>query len=873
MTRPNSWLRLLVVVLALTPASDMLTAQTVPSKTTVSSPETFFGFQMGADRKMARWDKMVEYYKLLEKQSPKVKVVDMGPSTMGNPFLLVVISSPANLAKLEQLRAINLKLSDPRGIPEAEIKKLVGEGKAVICQSMSLHATEIGGSQMAPELAYDLLTRTDEETQRILDNVVFLMIPCFNPDGEVMVHDWYQKTLGTEYEGSNLPWLYHKYAGHDNNRDAFQTNLVESQYMAKVLFTDWIPQAYVDHHHMGSYGARIYVPPYADPIRPAADPLIWRELSWYGAHIAYKEEEAGKSGILNMAQYSGWGHFGFHWITPFHNIAGMLTESASAKLATPIFIQPEQLQGGARNLPVYEAQTTFPNPWPGGWWRLRDIVERQKISAWATLDLAARNKETVLWNAYLKAKRQSERGAEGKPAAFVIPAAQHDGLTAVKLINKLLVQGVEIKQAAKGFTTPGGVTYGPGSFVISMAQPKMGLIRYLLGRTFYPDNSYTRDRDGAPIRPYDMATDTMAEFMGVRADPLDELARTELVKVTGPVQVLGKMGKSALGYLLDGRLNDSFRAVNLLLEKNVAVRRVDKGTDGTRPGDFVLPAGGEALYADVAKQTGVDFAALKTETTQGTHAIKKMRIAMYQRYGGGNADEGWTRLLLEQFAFPYTTVMDAEIKKGNLNEKYDALIIPEDSTATITGDRPAAGGGRGGGGGRSPEAMPPEYRTGIGADGVESIRAFVRKGGLLVTLGQASAFAIDRLGLPIRDVVAGRPSKEFFCPGSTLKVAIDNSNPIAYGMPSDALAVYLSGNPAFEIAPNDHNEWYETVVRYGERDILQSGWLIGEETLLKKAAVVSARYGDGRVVLIGFRAQHRAQTHGTYKLLFNALVR
>ncbi len=428
----------------------------------MTSPEKYFGFPLGSDRKIARWNEIVDYFGVLEKQSPKIKVVNMGPSTMGHPFLLVIVSSPANLANLERLRQVSTTLSDPRGLVEAEARTLAAEGKAVIVQSMSLHATEIGGTQMAPELAYDLVSRQDEETQRILDNVVLLMVPCFNPDGQIMVTDWYRKTLGTEYEGSNLPWLYHKYVGHDNNRDAFQTNMVESQYMAKIMFTDWAPQAYVDHHHMGSYGARIYVPPYAEPIRPLADPLIWREHSWYGAHIAYKEEEAGLSGVLNMAQYSGWGHFGFHWITPFHNIAGMLTESASARLATPLYIHPDQLRGETRGLPDYEEQTTFPNPWPGGWWRLRDIVDRQKVSAWAILDLAARNKDTVLWNAYLKAKRQTERGAQGTPAAYAIPAAQHDPLTAIKLVNKLLVQGIEIQQAPKGFATPDGMTYGPG---------------------------------------------------------------------------------------------------------------------------------------------------------------------------------------------------------------------------------------------------------------------------------------------------------------------------------------------------------------------------------------------------------------------------
>jgi hypothetical protein len=246
---------------------------------------------------------------------------------------------------------------------------------------------------------------------------------------------------------------------------------------------------------------------------------------------------------------------------------------------------------------------------------------------------------------------------------------------------------------------------------------------------------------------------------------------------------------------------------------------------------------------------------------------------MYQRYGGGNADEGWTRLLLEQFSFPYTTVKDADVKKGGLNERFDVIILPEDSVATITGERPAAGGPGGERRGRPEEATPPEYRSGIGGDGVQALKSFVEKGGTLVTLGAASNFAIEKLGLPIRNVVAGKAPKDFFCPGSTLKVRIDAGHPLAYGMPKDGLAVYLSGNPAFEILPNSFNERYESVVQYPDRDLLQSGWLIGEAALANKSAMISARYGEGRAVLIGFRAQHRAQTHGTYKLLFNALLR
>ena len=230
---------------------------------------------------------------------------------------------------------------------------------------MSMHSTEIGGSQMAVELVYDLLTRNDDEAKRILDNVIAIMIPSFNPDGEVMVTEWYRKTVGTDAEGTSPPWLYQKYAGHDNNRDAFQQNLPDSKYISKLLFREWIPQAYVDHHHMGSNGARIYLPPYAEPVRPSADPIVWRELAWYGAHMATKEEEYSMSGVINDAVYSGWGHMGFHWITPFHNIAGMLTESASARLASPLTLTKEQLTGNTRNLHDVQGADQLPEPVAG----------------------------------------------------------------------------------------------------------------------------------------------------------------------------------------------------------------------------------------------------------------------------------------------------------------------------------------------------------------------------------------------------------------------------------------------------------------------------------------------------------------------------
>ncbi|HJO04207.1 MAG TPA: M14 family metallopeptidase [Acidobacteriota bacterium] len=858
-----------ILALSIVAVVGAASARATSPQAAIVSPDDYFGFQMGADRKLARWDKLVTYYEQLAAASPRMLAMNVGPSTLDNPFLVLFISAPENLeaGRLDELQRLNATLNDPRAATDAAIEAAITDGKAVVVQSMGLHSTEVAASQMAAELAYDLVTRTDDEIMRILDNTISIIIPCFNPDGEILVTDWYNETVGTEYEGVSPPSLYHHYIGHDNNRDAFQTNTVESVYGAQLMFRDWIPQAYIDHHQMGAYGARIYVPPYAEPIRPGGDPLVWREMSWYGAHIAYKEEEAGVSGVVNAAVYSGWGHFGFHWITPFHNIAGMLTESASARLATPLFLHPDQLNGETRGLPKYEAQTTFPNPWPGGWWRVRDIVVQQKIAALAALDLAARNRETVLRSAYLKASRQTQRGVEGKPAAFVVPAAQHDLLTATKMINKLRGQGIEVHRSDRQFTHEGRA-YDAGSYVISMAQPKRGVIRWLLGRTFYPDNTYTRSRDGDPIRPYDMSTDTMSEFMGVRVDPIDTPVESGLSIVTSDVEVRGSAVRGRYGYVIDGRLNDAFTAMNLLLDNGVPVRRVTEDlAGGVHAGDFVVSSDvAESTVRELAERSGVEFAALDVDTSGSSYKLERQRIGMYQRYYGGNMDEGWTRLLLEMFGFPYATLMDPDIVGGALRDNYDVLILPADSPSVMIGE-----GDEDGFRGRRDD-WPAEYRSALGQEGVDALEAFVQAGGTLITFAQAGELAIEKFDLPIRNIVDDAPSREFWSPGSTLRVDVDRTNTLAYGMPTAALATFLQGNQVYRVVPSARNHHVERIVTFVDRDILQSGWLLGEDVIANMAAMVSVSHGEGRVVLIGFRAQHRAQTHGTFKLVFNALV-
>jgi len=830
----------------------------------ITSPEEYFGFQMGADFKLARWDKIVDYFYLLEEQSDKIKVWNLGESSEGHPFLLTLITSPENLAKLDELQKINKELSDPRGISEETIKSHIKNGKSVIFQSMSLHASEVGGTQMSSELAFDMLTKTDEETQLILDNVLYFMVPSFNPDGQVMITDWYNETIGTEYEGVSMPYLYHQYCGHDNNRDGDYLNLPESKLMAKAMYIDWPPQAYIDHHHMGSYGARYFVPPYCDPIRPYADPLVWREISWYGAHIAYKLEEEGFQGVLNAAQFAGWGHFGWHWITPFHNIAGMLTESATAKYATPVYVHPEQLKANTRAFPDYEAQSTFPNPWPGGWWRLRDIVEQQKSSALSLLDLAAKNKQNVLKNAYQKANNQTNRGANGKVKTIIISKNQHDYLTSVKMINILLQSGVEIQKAKTDFVAE-GKNYPKDSYVVSLAQPKMGLLMNLLTETHYADNAWTRKEDGTPIRPYDLATHTMYEFMGVDVDALATTIEGDFAIIKGQDKIAGKVEKGNAGYYLDGKQNAAFLAVNNLLEEGIKVKRMDEKTESLNPGDFIIEKGNENKLNEIASKTGVSFNPLNEFDSEKIHEVKPAKVGLFQRYYGGNMDEGWTKLCFENFEFDFENLMSEEIKAGNLNKKYDVIVIPDDSKEAITGDF-------GKDSRANSEEYPEKYRSGIGEEGTETLKEFVKNGGTFVTFGSSYEFAKEAFDLKIKNVAEGLSYNELFCPGSTLKASFENTHPLAYGMPDEGLVLYRN-SPVFEVIPGRFNEDYKTVVRYKDKDILKSGWLIGEKKIAKKSAMLTAKYGDGEVVIIGFRTQHRNQTDGTFKLLFNAIIK
>jgi len=838
----------------------------------IPSPNEFFGHKMGAHQKIARWDRIVEYFWELDK-SPCVEVVELGSSTEGNPFILAMVSSPENLKNAEKIRGMSFSIAHPKGLTERRADRIIKEGKTVVAMTMSIHATEIGGAQMAPELCYEVATSPEHE--EIRQNTVLLVFPSFNPDGQIMVTDWYNKYLNTEYEGTSTPFLYHKYTGHDNNRDAIHLTQVESQMVSKVMYKEWYPQAYIDHHHMGGYGARFYIPPFANPVDERVNPLIWTEQQLYGSMMATMLEADGKTGIESAATYPGEFMPTFNYIPCWHNICGMLTESASAKLATPSYVHYHQLKPSRRGRPEYRTQMGFPHPWPGGWWSLRDIVEQQKIASLACLKVASSHREMILRNMYIKAKRSIEEGKKEPPYAFVVKPEQHDELTATKFMKLLSDMDVAISRSKREFKAE-GVTYPRGTFVVFTSQPVRPYILSLLRRTFYHAGPFSFRTDGTPISPYDLCTYNIAEFMGVDLHEVREPFDGEFEELPSVRFPRGSYSEEGNGWLIDCRYNDSFAAVSRLLRRGVEVHRTEEPVEvegeSFGKGSFYISKS-EGVGDEVKKLSKrLHLPVTSAPTTKfRSRPVRMLRIGMYQRYWGGNIDEGWTRWLLEQYRFRCKKLMDADIKRGRLANKYDVIILPSDAKEMITGEGIEEYYKKRYGGMFTMPSYPEEYRSGVGKEGVEKLKEFVEEGGTLVCLGNSSQFAIDELKLPVSNALKDLKPKEFLCPGSTLHVELNRGNPLTEGVQDDLLIVFRNDS-AFEVVPGPNNDDMQVVLSFPDKRVMESGWLIGEEHLSRKAALIDTKKGKGRVVLFGFSPQFRAQTDATFKLLFNCLL-
>jgi hypothetical protein len=829
-----------------------------------------------------RWDKAIEYFKLAAASSDRVRYRELGKTSNGNPFVVLEISAADTLKNLDRYKQLEKKLYFQGGAPtDSERDQIFREGKLVLVITCSIHATEIGASQMAVELVHRLATEDSPLVKKILDNVIFLLVPSLNPDGQIMVTDWFNKNVGTQYAISPIPYLYHPYVGHDNNRDMYMFTQKESQHTAQLLWHDWFPSVWLDEHQMGSNGARIFVMPATDPINPNVHPLIYRWNGILGQSQAAALEAAGKEGIIYNSTYTNFWEGAMAWSGWWHNQIGLLTEVASARVAAPIDQQKAvpgrsapaaagggRGEGGGRGAQFSDAplpaptdvnsRTEYPRPWMGGRWTLRDIVDYELIATMALLETAADRRDAINRQIYEVNRQTIEEGKQGNPSAILVPVeSQHDPREAAHLVDRLQMAGVEVHRATAAFEAD-GQKYAAGTFVIPMTQVFSRYAKDMLEKQTYPE--VRRGPNAPPEPPYDVTAWSLGMLLGVETTFVKDAlpADLKMTKLDGLPKMPGSVNGSGSTFGFEYKGPDTAIAINRLLKdgaraafdgpSHVTVTNISRGKMEQAAKDYGLTVKAVELKTKNSE--------LKTSNSDAL-AFHAPRVAMYQPFTGGNMDEGWTRWVLEQYQFNLTSIHNDDIRAGKLRQKFDTIILADQDPRAIVDGYDAA-------------AIRPEYRGGIGDTGVENLKQFVADGGTLVTMGNACDLAIERFPIPVRNLKKGLTRDQHFAPGAILRIEVDAQHPIGYGVDPDTYGFYIN-SPFFSIVEGFASQRSTVIARYPNTNVIASGWLKGEELMAGRAAVVSVEMNPGKIVLFGLRPQHRAQTHATFPLLFNAL--
>ncbi len=842
----------------------------------VPTPEQVIGFEPGADHKLADYDQIQSYFRVLDEASDRVIVEQIGTTTLGRPMLLAFISSEENLRNRERYRAINRRLALAEGLTDTEAARLADEGKATVWIDGGLHATELAPSMHTPRLAYWLATDESLEARRVRENVILLLVPNVNPDGLDIVTDWYRTNLGTPFETAPVPELYHHYVGHDNNRDAYMFTQVETQAVANVLYHEWFPQIFYNHHQTGPFPGRIWVPPAIDPLNHHLDPLIVSSYSHIGQYMLQRFMKEGKPGVTTAINYRVAWSAGFMHASPqFHNILGLFTETALYSYATPHNYTDDEIgETFSRGVPLStrEPSMQYPVPWQGGWWRIGDAVEYVMTGSRAVLDIAAQLKRDYLYNIYHMGQRQIARGraAEGGPFAYVIdPSEQHDPGAAVELVQVLRQGGIRVHQAERAFGT-GEWEFAAGSYVIPPQAFRPWVVD-LMEPKQYPDRfDYP---GGPPERPYDVTGYNLPDQLGVRfhrALEQFEMPGPALEDVSPPAGQVH--GSGSRGYLLSRAPNASVLAANHLLASgaHVAWMTEPSQVDGRDwpAGTFVVRGASRNTVQRLAGELGLDFYALAEDLDMPLQQVATPRVGIYQSYVS-NMAEGWTRWVLEQYEFQVETLHDGDIRSNDLG-RFDIILLPDQDAESILN-------------GHAPLTMPPEYVGGVGVEGAAALKRYVSGGGWLLAFHNSVEFATTMFGLPVRNSVANVDPRRFYIPGSLIRFEPDPSDPLAYGMEAEATALFWQHGLVMDVIPpaeeessaaGEMRQERDIVVyaRFPEEELLADGWAIGEDRYLAgNPAALRAPLGRGQVVLIGFRPDTRGQSRNAFKLLFNPL--
>ncbi len=859
-----------------------LTAQTGPT-----TPTEFLGRPVGTDRVLADWSQIGTYFDQLGEQSANVEVQIVGTSTEGRPFRIAIISSEENLRRLDEIKALSAKVADPRGLSAEEKNSLVQSATPIIFISCQMHSTEIAAAEMSMELAHRLATSQEEPWSTARRQLVTVLIPTVNPDGLDDVVNWYRNIVGTPYESARLPELYQLYAGHDNNRDWFALSLQETRIVTRLLYKEWYPQVYWDVHQQGSRRERLFVPPFRDPLNPNLDPAVIAGIGALGGRALLDLTREGYTGVSTGVTYDMWWNGGNRNVPVRHNIIGLLSEAASANLASPIFLPRDQLEAPRGIETGYAPSNRFPAPWPGGWWRIGDIIDYELALARSLLGSLSREPRSWLRGSLEVAERVVSRGQSEAPKGWVIPPGQHDGGALRRLIEILLAQGIEIGRASGPFQAD-GVQYPANTLVLSRAQPYGAFLRDLFEVQRYPDGP----------APYDVAGWTLPFLFGVRRVEIVGDFEVDIVPVIDTSTVSSLLAKpnpksSRLPFGspskeepqtglravrgLSGRDTDTIRHLVTLLSSGVeVVRSILPNTEiagGWIPlegwQEKVRSAGGDPDPIEAALQ---NFG--ETNQSIDTRNLKPLSLTTYSQlprvgiYAPWTAsmDEGWLRWTFEQLEFPYQQIRNARVRAGRLAEDFEVLILPSIRASTLRE-------------GRAKGTVFPELVGGLDPEGSIAIEEFVRSGGTLIACQSSCQYAIELFELPVEDITKSEEARDFACPGSVLRTVPAPTN-MTVGLPLSQ-SIFFSRSAAFRPLPSTDDEPRRQQLRIGDWEpylhfpasqILLSGYLQSPETLSGAAAWGSFRVGKGRVHLFGFRPHYRSWSHGAFWLLFRAVL-
>ncbi len=851
-----------------------LMATIVQAQSQTPNPEQTLGFKVGADFKLATYEQSIAYFKKLDASSDLIELKVIGETSEGRPWYAAFISSKDNLSKLEHYRNISQQLAHPGDLSREDAKQLSKEGKPIVHIDGGLHASEVAGAQHTISLAYELISKSeDENIKRILDDVILILWPSLNPDGQDIIANWYKDNVGTPYEVTTVPWLYQKYVGHDNNRDAYMANMIESRVIARV-WRDWEPNIIHVHHQSSPFPTRIWLPPFAEPIASRTPPLVAREVNMIGMAIAQRLESKGLEGAVHMGKgFDAWYPGYIDYLPVLQNIPSFWTETALYRYATPHFYT---IRDFPKDRNGFRIESLYSSPWKGGWWRISDAINYMQTSSVAVLDYASKYSEVLLFNKYQAAKNTIEKYKKEPPYAYFIPQKQRDNVRPVELLKRLAFNGIKISQLVKQITFD-NVVYPKGTWVIPMDQEFGELARQVLEVQTYPD--LREFPGGPPEQPYDAAGWTLplqfeldviaavspipseirASFKEVKGAVLDwksksthDLNKVDFVSGTGfntnavaagIIPLPGSLKGNGTIALLDPKENNTFRVLAEAWKKGLTV--------GFTNQKYSIKGASSAQL----RQWVTDFAVNIRLTSKSSKTVVKSRIGIYRPWTA-SMDMGWTRWLLDNFEIEYVGLRNSDFIVGNLNERYDVILMASERERSIIN-----GYGKG--------QAPPRYEGGIGAEGVRNLDEFVSKGGTLVCMNQSSEFAINALYLPVKNAIKGLKRKDFFTGGSIMGVTINEDHPVMAGMPEKA-NIFVSRSPVFTTLEGFKGEALAKYQLHGSA--LRSGYLLGSKYLNGFAAALDVHHGEGHVILLGFRPQWRGQPMGTYRSLFNALL-